>query len=205
MNTFSHIQVGKLIYQILKQNDIYLNKNFFVFGNIEPDLTLFLLNKPHHKKEFDDYVKNEILFVSNIGIENTASIDSNYSRKLGIICHYIADFFCLAHNNFYNSIWSHIKYESNLYKYMKKHKKTLKNINFVLELKNFKTVDQLINEIERIHNEYLRSFHSKGFDVLYSLQICLDIIVTIISISKLYTEKEAINNEDCLLYGHLLS
>ncbi len=93
MNTFSHVLMGKLIYQNLKEKNRFLKKSSFIFGNIKPNFTASLLKQPHRKNKFIDFVKSELVSLSNSAIEYHAKISTDYSERLGVICHFIANFF----------------------------------------------------------------------------------------------------------------
>lgn len=194
--------MGNLIFQKLKKENLFLRKKSFVYGNIKPDLTLSLLNRPHYKENCIDFLKEEISRLSESNIGLSVNIGTNYSERLGVICHYITDFFCFAHNpSFDKSILAHIKYEKGLSKYMKSRKLLLNNIDSIMKYTVFNSNQELFCEIENMHMEYLNSFQSKGIDILYSYHLSMCVILTIASLSmQAQKNTEVINYENCLLY-----
>ena len=111
MNFFTHIMISKRLYKYLSK-EMYLDKYAFLYGNIKPDLSPQCLRNPH-------LLENYLLIVSsdsNRLIDNTASV-REFSADLGVICHYICDFFCYCHLNsrLYHKLASHFLYELRLH------------------------------------------------------------------------------------------
>jgi len=116
MLTGTHIKIANHIYHIFKKEyGIRLNKRNLIYGSIKPDFTK---NKvPHYIDKSIDFIDKEIeklIFDSDkIGVKLL-------SRRLGMIMHYISDYFCRAHNTSYyrNNLMAHLKYEKRLAKEM---------------------------------------------------------------------------------------
>ncbi len=94
MNKASHIFLGKLLCERLKdQYGIFLNSESFLLGNILPDLSPKLLIKQHYLRNYRLYLIKKIQNILD-DKQTSAVFGKRYSRNLGIICHYYADFFC---------------------------------------------------------------------------------------------------------------
>ena len=117
MLTGTHIKLAKYIYHILKKEyGIRLNKKHLVYGSIKPDFTK---NKvPHYIDKSIDYIAEEI---ERLITESNKIGTKAFSRRLGMIMHYISDYFCRAHNTEYyrRNLMPHLKYEKRLAKVMK--------------------------------------------------------------------------------------
>lgn len=117
MLTGTHIKIANYIYNIFKQQyGICLNKKNLIYGSIKPD---FAKNKvPHYIDQSIDYIDDEIeALIKDFNIISKKV----FSRRLGMIMHYISDYFCRAHNtNYYRkNLMAHLKYEKRLAKTMK--------------------------------------------------------------------------------------
>lgn len=147
MLTGTHIKLAKYIYHIFKeQYGINLSKKNLIYGSIKPD---FMKNKvPHYIDKSIDYMDTEIerlIFdASNIGIKS-------FSRRLGMIMHYISDYFCRAHNTSYyrNNMMEHLRYEKRLAKKM-----TMKKIKMNIE--NEIKIDTVKEFIMKLNKEYMK-------------------------------------------------
>jgi hypothetical protein len=120
MNTFSHIILGRLLHQyIMDQRGIRLSRRGFVYGNVLPDFAPSFKKLPHEPEYWVRFLKSEIAGLSGSKREDTR-FGVDYSRRLGIICHFYADFFCRAHTaNFEGGAVPHILYEWDLHRYLR--------------------------------------------------------------------------------------
>jgi len=114
MNFITHIMISETIYHYLAK-DITLDKGAFRYGNIKPDLTSECLRYPHT-------LENCMFLVCN---HSSRLTDQNlslreFSIELGIICHYICDFFCYYHydNFIHKKLFLHFLYELRLQLYL---------------------------------------------------------------------------------------
>lgn len=104
--------------------DIELNKKSFVWGSIIPDINPKYRTKSHYPDVSLDYIVKEInnlIFIGRfIDFPNKdfyGILNRLFSRKLGIISHFLADFVTRPHYEawtFYDDIVRHVKYENTL-------------------------------------------------------------------------------------------
>lgn len=123
----THKTIGQNICQAISQShDIELNMKNFVWGAVLPDIHPKYRSMSHYPDQSIDYIVKEInslIFIGRfIDFKNDAFYGiSNklFSRKLGIISHFLADAVCLPHYEnwtFYEALTKHVKYEKNLAK-----------------------------------------------------------------------------------------
>lgn len=160
MLTGTHIKLAKYIYHVFKEEyGIILNKKNLIYGSIKPD---FMKNKvPHYIDKSIDYIYDEI---ENL-INNSSMIGKReFSRRLGMIMHYISDYFCRAHNTEYyrKNIVAHLKYEKRLAKEMSS-KKIKKNMMYDIEFDTFKKF------IVDLNKEYMKQ-KSLERDRIYTIK-----------------------------------
>lgn len=109
----SHKIIGNLICDVIEKNlNIKLDREGVLYGCELPDISPNLIMILHFKKFSFKYVLNLIdkLVSQNLPQEKTNL--KIFSINLGIILHYLADYFCYAHNRKkYNFLPLHLTYE----------------------------------------------------------------------------------------------
>ena len=124
----SHIIISKsLLENTDSTKQFFLDSKNFIYGNIKPDIVSKYKLKKHYLDESYDMVRRKIGFLSSLNLD---SIDDYYtkaslSQEIGVVCHFLTDFFCLAHSErweFKHSMKIHIQYERNLTKVAKDYK-----------------------------------------------------------------------------------
>ncbi|OCZ49837.1 zinc dependent phospholipase C family protein [Dehalobacter sp. TeCB1] len=188
----THRVLSTIIYDKTYENlNFRLEFNYFLWGNIKPDVIPNLVIKSHYKAESLDLVINEILKLSK-----TPDVFQNlkayyaFSEKIGVICHFLSDFFCMPHNKqwFLNSskMLSHLKYENKL-------NKMAQNTQSLPEL-SLASVDKMESEtlksyIETNIEEYSLKEDYRN-DMIYASNICAKIIeAVVLSINKEHSNK----------------
>ena len=99
-----HYKIAKKICGELKGFGIKLNETLFLFGNFFPDLIHSYFWCRHEYPVSRDYLHKKI--------ENLKKRPLFFSFQLGVLTHYISDYFCYPHSRVYDKgILDHIKYE----------------------------------------------------------------------------------------------
>ncbi|WP_161936144.1 zinc dependent phospholipase C family protein, partial [Sarcina ventriculi] len=102
MDPRTHVIIAKKIYNALDpQKKSIIKKKNFIYGNIKPDLVSKYKLRKHYRKESYEVILEKIEKLSKIN-----SLDEiqkkkyfcNFSQELGVICHFICDFFCVPHD-----------------------------------------------------------------------------------------------------------
>lgn len=163
MITNTHILFSKILYEsCLKDLNFKLRKYKFMYGNIKPDIFCNHFKDNHTIKDsiniVEDYSKELIRCKSDI---------DKFSIKLGVICHYVCDYFCIYHTEGYvnNSIFEHISYEKKL------HAKVIE----MVEKKKIKTGNSLAEKdivkfVYKMQEKYLNEKQSLITDINYALE-----------------------------------
>lgn len=106
-----------------------INESHFIWGNIKPDCVSKYKLKKHYLDESLDMVINKIQFLSSLSLEDIYKDNSEnqFSQELGVICHFLCDFFCVPHNKRWefksaNAMKEHVMYEKDLSKIAKEFK-----------------------------------------------------------------------------------
>mgnify|MGYP003106009234 FL=1 len=91
-----------------------INKNRFIWGNVKPDCVPQYKRIRHYFDESIDMVINKILYLSSLTIYDVhyGMSMAKFSEELGVICHFLCDYFCAPH---------HYRWECTSTKIMKDH------------------------------------------------------------------------------------
>lgn len=97
---------------------VKLKKTSLVYGSIKPDASTIFAKYPHYINKSLDMLCERISILEEIAssIENIET--RAFSRELGVVSHYLADYFCRVHNDIngikHNENFGHILYEQKL-------------------------------------------------------------------------------------------
>lgn len=122
---FIFAETHKIIARSLHENlrdkhDIELNEDRLLWGSIVPDISPKYKLQRHYIQDSLHFISNEIvtlIFVSrfmNLRDHKNSLTMKLFSRKIGIISHYLSDFCCMAHAknwSFNGSFVKHVQYE----------------------------------------------------------------------------------------------
>jgi hypothetical protein len=184
MNSFSHILIGKLLYTYLEQNcGMTLHKPSFLYGNILPDCTRRFKKMPHEPEYWDQYLRKEVAALT--GQQKPALyFERSYSRRLGIICHFYADFFCYAHTQAYTGgLYPHMKYEWELHQRMVKSLGAICGTDYSAE-ENTMDEPALIHACyTRLLRQYLDLAPSFEKDISYTMNACTTLVTAVTAAS----------------------
>lgn len=121
MNT--HILIAQNILKDVEVDFKISDKNF-IYGNVKPDMVSKYKLRKHYLDESFDMIVNKIKKLSSLTMEDFKKkfSVSRFSQELGVICHFICDFFCIPHSErweFKHSMNKHVKYEKELASFAK--------------------------------------------------------------------------------------
>ncbi|MGL5244511.1 MAG: zinc dependent phospholipase C family protein, partial [Sarcina sp.] len=116
----THILIGQnVLKNIDSKKSIIISDKNFLYGSIKPDMVSKYKLKKHYLDESYDMVIKKINYLSSLNLDdmNKRFSMSKFSQELGVICHFLCDFFCVPHSErweFKHSMNRHIKYEKEL-------------------------------------------------------------------------------------------
>ncbi|MEA4893833.1 MAG: zinc dependent phospholipase C family protein [Oscillospiraceae bacterium] len=175
MNKYSHIMIGEIVYEHLKkEHGIHLEKDSFIKGNIIPDFSYYAIVHPHFMNLSLGFVQAEIETLSKTYLKS-ALVGSDYSYRLGIICHYYADFFCYAHSSHYKQIIvNHLKYEHLLHEHFLKSLDLISKNDALFSCDISKSPEEINSKMLQFHAQYSRLEPSYDNDLEYTLKACTE-------------------------------
>lgn len=186
------ILANNIINEANTKKNYLINKNRFVWGNIKPDCASKYKLKKHYYDESIDMILDLIDELSSLSVND---VYYNYGKKkfseeLGVVCHFLCDFFCMPHNQrweFKNAMKKHVVYENTLAKIAKIYRPVQKvNDDLVVEdVREFITY-----KLE----EYERNMNFKT-DLQYSYYICNSVVNAIlnqVAMNGIVSEKKVV-------------
>lgn len=126
MKLKQHLKIGKTVLDKNIITTFKVNRIAYLFGNIAPDLNCVY---PAHRLK-----TTEKRFYKRLKRIEKSDTNLIKSFTLGVITHYICDYFCYAHNIESLGV-PHKKYETNLYNYYESHINELGKFSSRLENK----------------------------------------------------------------------
>lgn len=171
MNTSSHLRMGNAVYHYLRrQCGVRLNRSAFLLGNVKPDFAVSLVTRPHYMCNYIDRIEQEILALSLCG----AHTGAEFSRRLGVVCHFYADFFCHAHSDaFVGGLASHVAYERRLDRCFRDNRDALYQLACGLQPEHVATGHAVNRRTALLHERYDTTRHNCATDILYAMAACM--------------------------------
>lgn len=190
----THIIISKSLLNNMESKKLDLiNSNNFIYGNIKPDILSKYKLRKHYLEESYDMIKDKIMYLSSLTINDLEKKFSkvSFSQEIGVICHFLADFFCVAHSErweFKHNMKIHIKYENNLTKVAKDYKLKNERDN------NIESFDIFFHTL---YYEYKKNGNFEKNDLQYASYICNSVMDYILE----NIIKNSNHREGILLYG----
>lgn len=166
----THMLIGQRVYDNLQESfKVNMNKKGFIYGNIKPDLDYRLSSKSHCMEDSLDFVLDEI---NRLLLLNEIVYIQQFSIDMGVINHFLADFFCSPHyhkSKEFDGIIKHMNYEFNLHKTFKK--MIREEALDISKLKTDKYIrNTLLNTILSLEDDYKKQKQSMENDIYYALR-----------------------------------
>ncbi|WAW14000.1 zinc dependent phospholipase C family protein [Peptostreptococcus equinus] len=165
----SHIIISKsLLENTDKNKKFFLDEKNFIYGNIKPDIVSKYKLKKHYMFESYDMVVEKIKFLSSLDLDTLEKYytKATFSQEIGVICHFLTDFFCVAHSlrwEFKHSMKIHVQYESNLTKVAE---------NYSIINDRIQYLDNFDDFFQKLYNEYRSNGNYEENDLKYSTYMC---------------------------------
>lgn len=188
MDSVSHTTVAHYLLDYVEKTDgVSFDRKAFVFGNLKPDLKGEYLTKRHYPSLMFEEVMQRIRDFAakfHIGEHNGARI----SEELGVICHYITDFFSFPHNDdiYEHGLFAHYVYEKRtsftLFKRINEEKFDGWAKPLMADIPQ--TPDALIASITAQHKSYVaQPEHSISDDVFHICRMLTTVVMSMIRIT----------------------
>jgi len=168
----THKLIADIIYDdVYMEHNVQLNKTQLVFGSIEPDIYSGLPKLKHFKPQSFSVICNDISTLASSQTENNRAAIARLSRKIGVVTHYVADYFCVPHNDrstYQHHIINHIQYENQLHLMYKD--SDLKRKAATDQWLDFSDIQKVMKYLDELHSAYSNRSESLLNDLNGSLQ-----------------------------------
>ena len=170
----THLLIGQsLVENINESKSFFISDKNFIYGNIKPDISSKYVFQKHYLDESLNMIfcKIEYLCTLNLDCISKYFSISKFSQELGVICHFLCDFFCVPHSRRWemsHSMSKHINY-----------KKELSIVAKEIDLKKFKGDVVENNNFRDFFNSLYSEYQSKieyENDLLFSNYVCNSVI-----------------------------
>ena len=153
-----HYRIAKEITADFREKKLKLNSFLFIIGNLFPDLIHSYLWQRHEYHQSQNYICKKL--------EQIKKKPHFFSFHLGVLTHYICDFFCYSHSRaFGKNLFHHIIYELR-----QKPSKKLRQINLAIE--SF-TIQELAKYIDWYESS--RSLYRDDHEYDYSIAVLFSV------------------------------
>ena len=185
MKSASHHAMGHLLYEALTAQGFQLDREIFVLGNLLPDYLPELILNPHFtlKCQREIYIFTEAL--AGQPVTRGEQLPPEYTLRLGILCHYLTDYFTFAHTpEFRLGLKQHGAYEQQLNDYFRAHytqeESTLDGFTFT----NAASARDVVKEIYLLKRDYRTQGCTLSRDVQHAFTACLGAMTQLIAVSE---------------------
>lgn len=157
MLPITHRIISEHVHRSVKETlGVELNKTSLIYGSIKPDIAPRLLMMDHFKPQSFDIIMNEAHNLSLFTLIDNKQFMKFFSTQIGIVTHFIADFFCVPHNDrrtYKNNFINHIIYENHLHKQLKEFNDSVKVSHSSFNVDN-QTPFEIKSAIDYLHRQY---------------------------------------------------
>lgn len=190
MRKKSHISLAKFILDSNGMEELNSHKASFYMGSILPDCVPSFLTRKHCIEETFEILRKEICSLTE-NYDLSKGINTYYCRHLGIITHYVADYFTFPHNHiFLGSLAEHCRYEEDLKHKFRTYVKSEEAKKNRRQVSIYKTVDEILNFIKEKHKEYLNVIKKIEIDCHYIVELCFSVVDAILCYLEYRMEKQ---------------
>lgn len=171
----THFIISKSILENIESSkSFFISKKNFIYGNIKPDISSKYVLSKHYLEESLSMILDKIKCLCQLTLDSLKRYFSisKLSQELGVICHFLCDFFTAPHSErweFTHSMNKHVTYEKELASYAKNMDFSNCNLNYEID----RTVEDFFHEV---YKKYKSCHISYENDLKYSAYVCNTIV-----------------------------
>ncbi|MGL5693673.1 MAG: zinc dependent phospholipase C family protein, partial [Peptostreptococcaceae bacterium] len=146
-----------------------ISEKNFIYGNIKPDITSKYVLQKHYLNESFDMICSKVEYLCTLDLDYVSKYFSmsKFSQELGVICHFMCDFFCVPHSERWemsHSMNKHISYEKEL-------ASVAKDFNLTKFNRDIVTSNNFRDFFNSLYTEYKNKMNYEN-DLLFSSYVC---------------------------------
>lgn len=182
MRKKSHISLANYLLKSMNVEGLFNHKKSFYIGSILPDCVPSFITRRHSIDETFEILEEEIKKLTE-EYETERGITRYYSRHLGVITHYIADYFTYPHNRtFMGTMKEHCTYERDLKYAIREYVKSEDAVKAREKNRTLENVEEILLFIRQMHEEYLKIVGKLKNDCAYIVELCHKVVDAILKI-----------------------
>ncbi|MDK2807632.1 MAG: hypothetical protein PWP24_365, partial [Clostridiales bacterium] len=186
----SHLSVAAYLVNSKGMEGLKEHKKSFYIGSILPDCIPSFITRRRCIEDTLPILRQEIDKITQ-DYDIDQGISMYYCRHLGVITHYIADYFTFLHNQIFpGNIKDHCIYEEELKHQMRQYVKSGEARKEREDCPLFRNTDEIIDFIKRMHSEYLKLMIEVKVDCEYIVELCHRVVDAILQLLELALLKE---------------
>ena len=195
MRKKSHISLANHMLAEFKDDALLAHTFMFRFGSLLPDLVPTFITKKHQIETTFDILEDKLYKILK-EYDGTQGLSMRLCKDLGVITHYIADYFTLPHNKkFRGGLKEHVTYEEVLKHAMRRYVR----LDYIgcqpLIRMRMSSVDDICTFIKSCHREYIRmTIDGQDIDCRFSVEVCRQVMEALLNLlhQQQYTYRLAI-------------
>lgn len=194
MRKKSHISLANHMLAEFKDETLLAHTFMFQFGSLLPDLVPSFITKKHRLDTTFDILEEKLRKVIE-EYHGQEGLSMFLCKDLGVVTHYIADYFTLPHNHkFTGNLKDHVTYEELLKHAMRRYVKQKHVANQPLIRMRMSSVDDICTFIKDCHMEYVRmTMDGQDIDCRHSVEVCRQVLEAVLQLlhQQQYTYAQA--------------
>lgn len=194
MRKKSHISLANHMLAEFKDDTLLAHTFMFQFGSLLPDLVPSFITKKHRLDTTFDILEEKLRKVIE-EYHGQEGLSMFLCKDLGVVTHYIADYFTLPHNHkFTGNLKDHVTYEELLKHAMRRYVKQKHVASQPLIRMRMSSVDDICTFIKNCHMEYVRmTVDGQDIDCRHSVEVCRQVLEAVLQLlhQQQYTYAQA--------------
>ena len=185
MKSTSHFAMAHLVQASLQNRGVVLNSSAFAYGNIAPDYMPSMVLTPHFSKVCERKIREISRELSMTPLNESGRVNAEYSKMLGILCHYICDYFCFAHSkDFLSGLKGHVEFENALDTFINQSCIQLLDVDGSDTVIPSRYVDGLISRVARQKELYCEGGYTFKNDMCFAFETCIAAVLSLVAMSQ---------------------
>lgn len=186
VTVLTHLTLGSKIYEAVSAVlEPAVDRRWFLYGNIYPDLSHYVFSAPHFAKYSMDFVRQRIAELCDEPLPGEGA-DAFFSMQLGALCHYLCDFFCHVHSEaFRGGILRHLDYELRQQALVVRHPRLIGRRTTAFLAPGAPlcgSAPSLCDALDAAQAAYLASPHRPDTDLVLAVKFCSMAVASILAI-----------------------
>lgn len=183
MRKKSHISLANHMLSAFKEDTLLAHAFMFQVGSLLPDLVPSFITKKHRLDTTFDILEEKLNRVVE-QYHGEDGLSMSMCKDLGVVTHYIADYFTLPHNlKFNGTLKDHVNYEEVLKHAMYRYVRQAYVANQPLIRMRMSSVDDICTFIKTCHLEYIQMVtDGQDIDCWHSVEVCRQVLEAVLQL-----------------------